>query len=73
MKHASLIAAAVALAAMPLLPATAMPRVATHAQATSSAIVLARGDHAWNYKLRLGRERDDAWSRGLRRFRNTFD
>jgi len=75
MKHASLFAAACALAALPLLPAAAMPHPATRAPVASSgtAVILARGDHAWNYKLRLGRDRDDAWSRGLRRFRNTFD
>jgi hypothetical protein len=70
-------AAACALAATPLFAAAAMPRAAAHAAVTGSdnAVVLAHGDHghALSHTARINRDRDDAWSRGLRRFRFSFD
>jgi hypothetical protein len=75
MKRVLVIAATSALAALPLFSAAAMPRVAAHAPATRSdnAIVLVHGDrvHALDHAARVNR--DDGWSRGLRRFRDTFD
>ncbi len=77
MKRTLLIAAAVAIAGSPLLAADAMPRAATHAPATGSdnKLALAHGDHglAGRPMVRMVRDRDDTWSHGLRRFRNTFD
>ncbi len=78
MKRSVLIGAAiVAFAAMPLLAAAAMPRAAAHAPATGSAkaIGLARGNHGlgWAHMVRIARDRDDTWSRSLRRFRDSFD
>ncbi len=78
MTRALLIAAAViAVAGSPWLAANAMPRAATHAPVTGSdnAAALARGDHglAWRHMVRMVRDRDDSWSRSLRRFRNAFD
>jgi hypothetical protein len=75
MKRSSLIgAAAVVFAAMPLLSAAAMPRAAAHESVTGSdnAVGPARG-LAWRHMVRIVRDRDDTWSRGLRRFRNSFD
>jgi hypothetical protein len=69
-------AAACAFAAMPLLPAAAMPRAAAHAVIGSdNAVVLTHGDHghALGHTVRIERSRDDAWSRGLRRFRSSFN
>jgi hypothetical protein len=67
-------AAAFAFAATPLL-AAAMPRAAASARVAGSdnAVILAHGDreHAWGHVIK--RDRDDAWSRGLRRFRSSFD
>jgi hypothetical protein len=75
MKRALLIAAASALAAMPSLTAAAMPRTAARAPAIrpDNAIVLIHGDrvHAFDHAARVNR--DDSWSRGLRRFRDSFD
>jgi hypothetical protein len=78
MKRSWLIGGAVfALAALPALSAAAMPRTSARASVSGpdSAVILAHADHghAWNHTLRVGRDRDDAWSGGLRRFRNTFD
>jgi hypothetical protein len=78
MKRSLLIsAAAIAFAAMPLLAAKAMPRAAEHAAVTGTdnRLALAHGDHglAWRHMVRIARDRDDAWSRGLRRFRDSFD
>jgi hypothetical protein len=81
MKRLFLIGTACALAALPLLPAAAMPRASAQRPVIGSggAIILAHGDHghafdhAFDRTLRMARDRDDAWSRGLRRFRNTFD
>ena len=78
MKRSLLIGTAVcAIAAMPLLPAAAMPRAAAHAIVTGSdkAVVLAHGDHghALGHTARIDRDRADAWSRGLRRFRSSFN
>jgi hypothetical protein len=83
MKRSLLIAAACVLAATPLASTAAMPRAAV---ATSGdVVVLAHGNynytgdhgrafsHAFDRTLRLARDRDDSWSRGLRRFRDTFD
>ena len=69
-------AAAFVVAATPLLSASAMPRAAAQAAVTGSdnAVVLVHGDHAhaWDHTARAGRDRDDAWSRRLRRFRDSF-
>jgi hypothetical protein len=68
-------AAACAVAALPF-PAAAMPRAAAHAAtASDTAVVLTHGDHghAFGHTQRVERTRDDAWSRGLRRFRSSFD
>ena len=76
MKRSLLIgAAALALAAMPLLPATAMPRAAARAPVTGAAVVLTHGDHghAFDHAVRVQSDRSDAWSRGLRRFRDSFN
>lgn len=75
MKRSLLIAAAaLAFGATPLL-AAAMPRAAIHVSGTDSdnAVILAHGDHghAWDHVIK--RDRDDAWSRGLRRFRSSFN
>ena len=70
-------AAAVVLASSPLLPTAAMPRAAAHASVTGSdnKLALAHSDHdrAWRHTVRIARDRDDSWSRGLRRFRKAFD
>jgi len=82
MKRSLLIgAAACAIAVMPILAIAATPRTTSHAVVTSSdnAVVLVQGDHgadrgrALSDTARVGRDRDDAWSRGLRRFRSSFD
>ncbi len=69
--------ATVAFAATPLLAATAMPRAAAHPPATASASAagLARDSHglAWAHMVRMARDRDETWSRSLRRFRDSFD
>jgi len=60
-----------------MLSFAATPREIAHAVVTApdSAVVLVHGDRtrAGNGTARLWRDRDDAWSRGLRRFRDTLD